>query len=88
MIVCAIDRIDEALVPYSRAISIAAAIWFWGGCALTAGFLHLPDIPFLTDALVFWTGAAFNAVWWGFLRPAVERRRRCRAAAAPEGSAR
>ena len=75
-----IDRADARLAPYAKVISIAGAIWFWAGCALYARFITLPDIPFLTEPMVFWSGAVFNAVWYGFLYPAILHRRKEREA--------
>lgn len=80
MIDSLIDRADALLAPYAKAISIAGAIWFWAGCALYARFISLPELPFLTEPMVFWSGAVFNAVWYGFLYPAIQRRRKAREA--------
>ena len=73
-----IDRIEARLAPHAKAISIIAVIWFWLGVAITARFIRLPDWPWLPDWAVFWTGVAVNAVWWGFLNPAIQRRRAAR----------
>jgi hypothetical protein len=78
MLARAIDSVQGRLEPYARPISILAAIWFWLGIAIYAGFVRLPDWPWLSDKALFWAGAAFNALWWGFLRPAIERRRAAR----------
>lgn len=81
MLARVIHRIESLLAPHARLISILGAIWFWLGIAIYARFLRLPDWPWLPDELLFWSGVAFNAVWWGFLRPAIERRRAERTAA-------
>ena len=80
MFAAPLDRIDAALASHSRTISILAMAWFWAGCALAAGFVRLPDIPFVSDKVVFWAGVAVNAVWWGFVHPAIEKRRKGREA--------
>jgi hypothetical protein len=72
----AIDRIEALLEPHAKAISILAAIWFWLSIAIYAGFVRLPQLPWLSDRALFWAGLAFNAAWWGFLRPAIEQRRK------------
>lgn len=72
----AIDRLEARLAPHSKAISVAAAIWFWVGIAIQARFVPLPDLPRGVEAAIFWAGVAFNANWWGFLRPAIEQRRK------------
>lgn len=77
-----IDRIEARLAPHARTISIVAGLWFWLGIAFYAGFIRLPDWPWLPERAIFWAGIAFNAVWWGFARPAIERRREERGGAA------
>ncbi len=81
MLARTIDRVEARLAPYSKVLSIAAAIWFWLGIAVYARFIRLPDWPWLSEAAVMWTGIAVNAVWWGILRPAIEKRRKLRDAA-------
>lgn len=57
-------------------LSIVGAAWFAAGCAVYANFITLPAFPFLTDDVVLYSGAAYNALWWGFARPAIERRKK------------
>ena len=76
-----IDRIEARLAPHAKAVSIAAAIWFWLGIAIYARFIRLPEWLWLPEQALFWAGVVVNAVWWGFLRPAIERRRTTRALA-------
>lgn len=83
MLGSAIDRIEARLAPHARAISIIAMIWFWGGIALQAGFIDFLDLPRPLERAIFWAGIAVNAVWWGWLRPGIEQRRRARAMALP-----
>lgn len=70
-----IDRVEDRLEPHARTISILAAIWFWLGIAVYARIIRLPEWPWLPDELLFWSGVVINAVWWGLVRPAIERRR-------------
>lgn len=77
-----IDRVKLRLAPHSRLISVLAAVWFWIGIAIQARFVPLPDLPRALEAGIFWAGVLVNAVWWGFLHPAIVRRRRAREAAA------
>lgn len=79
MLTRTIDRLETRLAPHAKAISIAAVVWFWLGVALNAGFVALPDLPRPVKPALFWGGVAANAVWWGWLRPAIESRRRMRA---------
>lgn len=78
-----IDRIETRLAPHARAISIAAVIWFWLGIAFQARFLPLPALPRTVEGAIFWFGIAANALWWGLLNPAIQRRRKERAAVEP-----
>lgn len=80
MLASAIDRIEARLAPYAKAISIAGMVWFWLGIAIYARFIRLPELPWLSERAVFWAGVVFNAGWWGWLRPAIESRRKARAA--------
>ena len=83
MLARTIDRIEALLAPRAKAVSIAAGIWFWLGIAVYARFIRLPQWPWLPEQALFWTGVVFNAGWWGFLRPAIERRRTRRSLAQP-----
>ena len=69
-----IDHFIRLIDRHRRLMSIIGAIWFTLGCAVSARFLTLPNIPFLTDDVVLYSGAFYNAVWWGFARPAIDRR--------------
>lgn len=82
MLARAIDRIEDRLAPHTRAVSIAAGVWFWLGVAIQARFIPLPDLPREVASALFWAGVAVNAAWWGFLRPHIEKRRAARAGAA------
>lgn len=73
-----IDRLEPSLAPHAKAISIVAAIWFWAGIAIQARFIPIPDMPHAVELGIFWAGVAVNAIWWGFLRPAIEHRRAAR----------
>ncbi len=75
MLTRTIDRLEMRLAPHAKAISIAAIVWFWLGVGLNAGFVALPDLPWPIKPALFWGGVVANAVWWGWLRPAIERRR-------------
>lgn len=76
-----IERIEARLAPHARAISILAMVWFRAGIALQARFIRLPELPFISERGVFWAAVVFNAVWWGWLQPAIESRRQARASA-------
>ncbi|WP_156787387.1 hypothetical protein [Erythrobacter sp. SD-21] len=69
-----IDQFIRLIDRHRRLVSIVGAIWFAVGCAVYAKLLTLPAIPFLTDDVALYSGAAYNAIWWGFARRAIERR--------------
>lgn len=75
-----LDRMLHAvsgfLLRHERSLGIAGAIWFAVSCASYARFIDLPAIPLVTDRYAFWLAGAWNGAWWGFLHPAVERRKR------------
>lgn len=75
-------------LQHQRALAIIGALWFALGCAASAGFVDLPRIPFVTDSLGWLVAGIWNALWWGAINPALERRRAAHAAAdtdLPEG---
>lgn len=59
---------------HRRLFSIVGAIWMAVGCAVYAKFLKLPTFQFLPDDVILYSGAVYNVFWWGFARPAIERR--------------
>ena len=61
---------------HRRAISIVSAIWFAFSCATWIPFLPIPEIPYVTDRNFWMLSGAWNAIWWGFAQPAMERRRK------------
>lgn len=69
-----IDNILRLSEHHKRTLSVVGAAWFALGCAVYARFLELPEIPYLTKEVALYSGAAYNAIWWGFARPAIERR--------------
>ncbi|WAT16832.1 hypothetical protein OZN62_07710 [Aurantiacibacter sp. MUD11] len=76
-----LDRVIEFEARHEKVISIALGLWFWAGVAVYARFISLPDIPGIDEqAIFFWGSAAFNALWWGFARPAMVRHKQRRMA--------
>ncbi len=60
---------------HERAIAVAGAIWLAISSASYAFDLKLPEIPFVTDENAWMFSGGWNAAWWGFIRPAIEKRR-------------
>ena len=79
-----IDAFIRFIDRHRQFLSVIGAIWFALGCAVYARFLVLPELPFLTDDVVLYSGALYNAVWWGFARPAIERRAKVLLAERPD----
>lgn len=71
--------LDHAIALLDRhrvAISVAAGVWFWTGCAVYARFLKLPDFAPWMEQAFFWGGVAANALWYGFAYPHMNARRK------------
>lgn len=60
---------------HEREIVIASSIWFVISCASWIPFVPIPKIPYLTDTNSWMLSGGWNAVWWGFVHPTLERRR-------------
>ncbi len=71
----ALDKLAAIGASHERLLSIFGGLWLAVSCAVYARFISLPDIPFLTDQNAIFLAGGFNAVWWGFLRPAIEKRK-------------
>ncbi|EDL48394.1 hypothetical protein [Erythrobacter sp. SD-21] len=72
------DRPGDGIVRWfgrhQRVLGVAGLVWLALSSAVYARFISLPDIPFLTDEIALYASAAYNAIWWGFLKPALLRR--------------
>jgi len=66
--------ISVGLVRFERPLSWIAVIWSVLSIAAHARFISLPDVPYITDRNAWMVAAPWNAIWWGFLRPGIERR--------------
>ena len=78
------DRLASFAMRHEKALAIAGAAWLGLSSAVYARFVTLPEIPFLTDDMALWTSTAWNAGWWGFVHPQIDKRRKALAAAADE----
>ena len=74
-----LDPVLDFAERYRRPLTIIGVIWFALSWADTARFIDLPKIPLLTGTAAMWVSTAYNAIWWGFLNPRIERRRKERA---------
>ncbi|RJY08579.1 hypothetical protein [Aurantiacibacter aquimixticola] len=58
---------------YGWLIAGLGFVWVWLTIAVYAGWITLPDIPFLTkQVMLIWT-IVYNTAWWSYLRPRFER---------------
>ena len=73
------DRLLNAIaafaIRYEKPLSYIALAWFVVSCAATARFLPVPEIPYVTDRNSWMVAGPWNAIWWGFLRPAILKRK-------------
>ncbi len=74
----AIDRWDAFAERYMTAMTVIGVLWMVLGWASHARFIELPEWPLLTGMSAIVAGVVFNAAWWGFLYPRVQRRRKQR----------
>lgn len=79
MIDQAIDRCDGFATRHQKIIGAVSVVWFALSCALAARFVSLPDFIPLDETTQLMVSGCFNALWWGFVNPRVERRRAERA---------
>jgi hypothetical protein len=64
-----------ALTRWRKPISVLSAVWFVVTIAAHARFITLPKIELLTGTAATVAAALWNGIWWGYLRPQIERRR-------------
>jgi len=67
------DKLAATGARHETLLSIFGGLWLAASCAVYARFISLPDIPFLTDQNAIFLAGGFNAIWWGFLRPKIEK---------------
>ena len=60
---------------YERPIAIIGGAWFVISCASYMPFVLVPEIPYVTDRNSWVLSGAWNAGWWGFVHPMLERHR-------------
>ena len=70
-----IDRAARLAIRHERALTIAGIAWLTVSWAISARFIPLPDVPQFWKTGFFWAGVAYNATWWGFLRPRIAARK-------------
>lgn len=71
-----LDRAARFAERHKRLLGVSGFVWLMLSSASYARFVTLPDIPFVTDEMALYASAAYNAGWWGLVRPQIERRRR------------
>ena len=82
----ALDRILDFSERYKLPLMIVGGLWFVLSWADTSRFIDLPEFPLLTGTSAIIASSTYNAIWWGFLNPRIERRRKARAATTIAGA--
>ncbi|WP_284124185.1 hypothetical protein [Parerythrobacter aestuarii] len=70
-----VDPLARFALRHEKLLSALAIGWFVLTCAAYARFIPVPDIPYVTDRNSWMLSGPWNAIWWGFLRPAILRRK-------------
>ncbi|HUQ14055.1 MAG TPA: hypothetical protein VM055_07245 [Novosphingobium sp.] len=73
-------RAEAFAERHERTLSILATLWLAVTTADYAGFITLPRLPFLAERTWLILGIVVSGAWWGYIRPALERRRKRRLA--------
>ncbi|SMF75593.1 hypothetical protein [Allosphingosinicella indica] len=81
-----IDRFFAVADRHQRVISFLGITWMVVSWAAYSRFISLPQIELLTGMPAIIASSVFNAVWWGFLNPRIEQRRKMIAGAQPIGN--
>ena len=71
----AIDRAQAFAARHERALGVLSTAWLMAVAFSYAGFVPLPDIALLHGTPALIASSAWNAGWWGFIRPALARRK-------------
>lgn len=70
-----LTRIADWTERNSRLVSYAGfGLTLFTG-ALYARFISLPEIPYITEKMLFWASVGWNGLWWGYIHGAIEKRR-------------
>ena len=76
MIDAILTRIVLFAMRHERAVTIASTAWFVISCASWIPQIPIPEIPYLTDRNSWMVSGPWNAVWWGFVHPALDTKRK------------
>jgi len=76
MIDATLTRIVRFAAKHDRALAIASGAWFVLSCAVWIPQLPIPEIPYVTDRNSWMLSGPWNALWWGFAYPALEKKRK------------
>ena len=77
-------RVETFAERHERALSMLATLWLAITTADYAGFITLPQLPFLAERTWLIVGIVVSGAWWGYIRPALLRRREARLAGASD----
>ena len=69
------DRAQAFAARHDRALSLLSTLWFVLVGFSYAGFVDLPEIALLHGTPAMIASTAWNGAWWGFIHPALVKRR-------------
>ena len=75
MLNTSLDKAIAFVDRYEREIAIIAGAWFVISCASWIPWIPIPEVPYVTDRNSWMLSGGWNAVWWGFVHPMLEKRR-------------
>lgn len=70
-----LNRIADWSVRNSRIVSYASLAMTFVTGAVYARFITIPDIPYITEDMLFWGSIGWNAIWWGYIHGELQKRR-------------
>jgi hypothetical protein len=73
-----VGRLADLFERYEKLFTIIGGAWFFLTWADYSGFIHLPDIPFISGFAAIMLSTAVYALWWTWLRPGLIRRKKAR----------
>ena len=75
-----VDRAQGLAARHDRALSVLSTAWLMAVGFSYAGFADLPEIALLHGTPAMIASTVWNGAWWGFIHPALMRRKAAREA--------
>lgn len=71
----ALSRIANWAERNSQAVSYASFASTILTGAIYARFISIPEIPYVSEQMLFWASIGWNGLWWGYIHGAIQERR-------------